>query len=63
MTPADHHRHTAAACRTAAEIWRNDGSKPHADFASVLDAWAARSDRRALEAESANPFEQMELFA
>lgn len=56
---ASSHRHTADACRWAADIWANDGSKPHADFAPVLRSWAARSEARALEAEWG---EQPDLF-
>lgn len=57
MTPSD--RFTAAACRSAAALWRNDGSEAHRAFADTLDQWATNADRRAVEAESG----QRDLFA
>jgi len=43
---ADYARHTAAVCRTEAEVRRPRDP----DFATVLDTWAANADRRADEA-------------
>lgn len=49
MTPA---RFTAAAHRSAAEVFRLSGSPAQRRFAPVLDTWAANASRRADEAEA-----------
>lgn len=59
MTDAATHRHLASIYQAAADLWSDDGSRPHAEFAPVLQQWAANASRRALEAESVN---QPDLF-
>ncbi len=58
-TPSEIALNTALACRSAAAIWRDDGSAPHRAFADELDTWADRAQALALAAERGG---QLDLF-
>lgn len=55
----DHHRFTAAACRSAAGIWDQSESAAQRNFAPTLRAWACNADRRADQSQAGT---QPDLF-
>lgn len=56
---AESHRHTAAVCRTEAEVRRQSPHAHQREFAAVLDTWAANAEARALALDTPS---QRDLF-